>query len=100
MGKECKIRTIGPTIPSMYTDKRLIGNYDYGLSLFKPKTDSCKNWLDEKEDHSVVYVSFGSLADLSEKQMEEFASGLIESRYNFLWVVRETEQSKLPKYFA
>ncbi|KAH6821256.1 hypothetical protein C2S53_017386 [Perilla frutescens var. hirtella] len=99
MGKKYEIRTIGPTVPSMYTDKRLVGNYDYGLSLFKPKLmeSACMKWLDEKEDRSVVYVSFGSIADLSEKQMEEVAWGLMESKCNFLWVVRETEQSKLPQ---
>lgn len=100
IGNECKIRTIGPCIPSMYTDKRIDGNYDYGLSFFKPKTESFIQWLDEKEDRSVIYVSFGSMADLSEKQMEEVAWGLIESKCNFLWVVRETEQSKLPQHFA
>ncbi|XP_057781340.1 UDP-glycosyltransferase 74E2-like [Salvia miltiorrhiza] len=100
MSKKYTIRTIGPTVPSMYTDKRLEGNYDYGLSLFKPKIESCKRWLDEKEDRSVVYVSFGSLADLSEKQMEEVAWGLIGSECDFLWVVREAEQGKLPRYFG
>lgn len=100
MGKECKIRTIGPTVPSMYADKRIPGNYDYGLCFFKPKTESFIKWLDSKEDRSVIYVSFGSLADLSDKQMEEVAWGLIESKCNFLWVVRDTEQSKLPQHLV
>ncbi|KAH6809281.1 hypothetical protein C2S51_027064 [Perilla frutescens var. frutescens] len=100
MGKECKIQTIGPTVPSMYTDKRIPGNYDYGLCFFKPKTESFIKWLDSKEDRSVIYVSFGSLADLSEKQLEEVAWGLIATKCNFLWVVRDTEQSKLPQYLV
>lgn len=65
MGNIYPFRAIGPTIPSMYTDKRLQGNYNYGLSLFKPKTESWMEWLNEKEDRSVTYVSFGSLSDLS-----------------------------------
>ncbi|KAI3470318.1 hypothetical protein Pfo_026981 [Paulownia fortunei] len=100
MANKYPIRTIGPTVPSMYIDKRLPGNYDYGLSLFKPNTDSCVKWLDTKEDHSVIYVSFGSLADLIEKQMEEVAWGLIDSKCSFLWVVRDSEQSKLPQDFT
>lgn len=100
MGKECKIGTIGPSIPSMYTDKRIQGNYDYCLSFFKPKTESFIQWLDDKQDRSVVYVSFGSLASLSERQMEEVARGLVESKFNFLWVVRDTERCKVPQSLA
>ncbi|KAL0320396.1 UNVERIFIED_CONTAM: UDP glycosyltransferase 9 [Sesamum radiatum] len=100
MANKYPIRTIGPTVPSMYTDKRLLGNYDYGLSLFKPNTDSCMKWLDNKQDRSVIYVSFGSLADLVDKQMREVAWGLIDSKLSFLWVVRDTEESKLPQDFT
>ncbi|KAK4382668.1 UDP-glycosyltransferase 74E2 [Sesamum angolense] len=100
MANKYPIRTIGPTVPSMYTDKRLLGNYDYGLSFFKPNTDSCMKWLDKKEDRSVIYVSFGSYADLVDKQMREVAWGLINSKFSFLWVVRDTEESKLPRDFT
>ncbi|TXG72998.1 hypothetical protein EZV62_001577 [Acer yangbiense] len=48
---------------------------------------------------SVVYVSFGSLAALGEEQMEELAWGLKRSNSYFLWVVRESEEKKLPSNF-
>ncbi|XP_044498484.1 mogroside IE synthase-like [Mangifera indica] len=99
MASKCPIKTIGPTIPSFYLDKRLKNDNDYGLSLFKPKTETCKTWLDSKEISSVVYVSFGSLAALGEEQMEEIAWGLTRSNFFFLWVVREIEFEKLPKNF-
>lgn len=97
MAKIYPIRAIGPTVPSTYTDKRLKGNYNYGLSLFKPTIESWMKWLNEKEDRSVIYVSFGSLSGLSEKQMEEVAYGLLDSKCNFVWVVRDEEQRKLPQ---
>ncbi|XP_015162130.1 UDP-glycosyltransferase 74E1-like [Solanum tuberosum] len=93
------IKTIGPTIPSMYLDKRLKDDKEYGLSLFKPNSETCMKWLDSKEIGSVVYVSFGSLASLDEQQMEELALGLIMSKCYFLWVVRATEENKLPEEF-
>ena len=65
MGSQWQVKTIGPTIPSIYLDKRLKDDRDYGLSLFKPNTDTCIKWLDSKGTDSVVYVSFGSLAALS-----------------------------------
>ncbi|XP_059287977.1 mogroside IE synthase-like [Lycium ferocissimum] len=93
------IKTIGPTIPSMYLDKRLKEDKEYGLSLFKPNGETCVKWLDSREIGSVVYVSFGSLASLGEQQMEELAWGLMTSNFHFLWAVRTSEENKLPNEF-
>lgn len=92
------IKTIGPTIPSMYLDKRLKEDTNYNLNLFKPNQEiSCIKWLDTKPKGSVVYASFGSLSDVKQEQMEEIAWGIISSNFNFLWVVRDSEKIKLPK---
>ncbi|KAK9997624.1 hypothetical protein SO802_022310 [Lithocarpus litseifolius] len=93
------IKNIGPTIPSMYLDKRLKDDKNYDLSLFKPSVDACMKWLDSKDTGTVVYVSFGSMAALGEEQMEELALGLKRSNRYFLWVVRESETKKLPTKF-
>nr|XP_027062298.1 UDP-glycosyltransferase 74G1-like [Coffea arabica] len=100
MAKILPVKTIGPTIPSMYLEKRLEDDKQYGLNLFKPMTNACMSWLNERSINSVVYVSFGSLAKLEVKQMEELAWGLRASSYHFLWVVRESESKKLPKDFV
>lgn len=94
-----KVRTIGPTLPSLYLDKRLEDDKDYGINLFKPNCEVCMNWLKDKPSGSVVYVSFGSSAKIEAEQMEEIAWGLKDSNFNFLWVVRESEEAKLPKNF-
>ncbi|KAJ8539689.1 hypothetical protein K7X08_013941 [Anisodus acutangulus] len=93
------IKTIGPTIPSMYLDKRLKEDNEYGLSLLNPNGETCMKWLDSREIGSVVYVSFGSLASLGEQQMKELAWGLMTSNCYFLWVVRTSEENKLPNEF-
>uniref|UniRef100_A0A6N2MMS2 Glycosyltransferase n=1 Tax=Salix viminalis TaxID=40686 RepID=A0A6N2MMS2_SALVM len=93
------IRPIGPMIPSFYLDKQQEDDKEYGLSLFKPNPDGCKEWLDSKETASVVYVSFGTLAALGEEQMAEVAWGLKRSGCCFLWAVRESERKKLPIKF-
>ncbi|KAK7342960.1 hypothetical protein VNO80_25919 [Phaseolus coccineus] len=92
-----KLKTIGPTIPSMFLDKRAKDDDEYGFSLFK--SEECVKWMDEKPKGSIVYVSFGSFSTLNEEQMEEVAFGLQESGCNFLWVVRATEMGKIPKGF-
>ncbi|KAL3724274.1 hypothetical protein ACJRO7_029443 [Eucalyptus globulus] len=100
MGSQCPVLTVGPTIPSMYLDKRIQHDKDYGLSLFKPNdAETCIGWLDSKDADSVVYASFGSLASLGEEQMEEIAIGLKRMKGNFLWVVRASEEKKLPRNF-
>ncbi|CAN4113697.1 unnamed protein product [Withania somnifera] len=68
-------------------------------SVFKPMTNECLNWLNHQPISSVVYVSFGSIVILEAEQREELAWGLKNSNKNFLWVVRSTEEPKLPKYF-
>ncbi|XP_026380419.1 UDP-glycosyltransferase 89B2-like [Papaver somniferum] len=47
------------------------------------------SWLDTCDDHSVVYVCFGSQAVLDNRQMEALAVGLGKSGVRFLWCVKE-----------
>lgn len=100
MVKHWPLRTVGPTIPSMYMDKRIQGDHDYGVNYYNPNTDACMKWLDQLPDASVAYVSFGSIAELGPEQFEELAWGLKNSAVHFLWVVRSKEQEKLPKNFV
>ncbi|KAI4350745.1 hypothetical protein L6164_005166 [Bauhinia variegata] len=50
-------------------------------------------WLDQKveEKCSVLYVAFGSQAEISTEKIREIAIGLERSRVNFLWVIRKKE---------
>nr|ADG45874.1 UDP-glucosyltransferase [Isatis tinctoria] len=46
-------------------------------------------WLDTKTDSSVLYISFGTLAVLSTRQLVELCMALIQSRRPFLWVITD-----------
>ncbi|XP_044473141.1 7-deoxyloganetic acid glucosyltransferase-like [Mangifera indica] len=48
----------------------------------------CLKWLDSKPSRSVLYVSFGSLINLSGEQILELLHGLANSEKSFLWVIR------------
>ncbi|OEL16327.1 UDP-glycosyltransferase 90A2 [Dichanthelium oligosanthes] len=52
--------------------------------------EGCLAWLDERvaQPESVVYVSFGTQAHISDAQLDEIAHGLVQSGHRFLWVVR------------
>ncbi|XP_026430928.1 7-deoxyloganetic acid glucosyltransferase-like [Papaver somniferum] len=47
---------------------------------------SCMTWLDKQPQKSVVYVSFGSIATVSQEQWLEIWYGLVNSSHRFLWV--------------
>ncbi|XP_043693540.1 mogroside IE synthase-like [Telopea speciosissima] len=97
MSKLYPIKTIGPTMPLIYLDNRVEDDKDYGLSLFQPSKETYMDWLNMREAGSVIYVSFGSFAELGDEQMEELALGLKSSNHYFLWVVRKSEENKIPK---
>ncbi|KAF8101989.1 hypothetical protein N665_0201s0281 [Sinapis alba] len=70
-----------------------IGPFHKHSNDLPPKTknkedNEINNWLDKQEPKSVVYASFGSLADIEEKEFLEIACGLRNSEHPFLWVVR------------
>ncbi|KAL6221450.1 hypothetical protein ACLB2K_009201 [Fragaria x ananassa] len=99
MSQVCPMLTIGPTIPSAYLDNSIRDDKDYGVHLFKTDYSVCTDWLNTKPAGSVVYVAFGSIANLSDKQMKELALGLKATNFHFLWVVRDSEEAKLPDKF-
>ncbi|KAG5097891.1 hypothetical protein JHK82_047745 [Glycine max] len=68
--------------------------------------DICLEWLDNKPDSSVIYVSFGSLLVLSQKQVDNIAAALKNSNKAFLWVVKpggsndnDVVAAELPNWF-
>ncbi|CAA3016668.1 crocetin glucosyltransferase, chloroplastic-like [Olea europaea subsp. europaea] len=79
---------IGPLIPSAFLDGKDPLDTSFGGDLIE-KTVDYMNWLNLKDELSVIYVSFGSYSNLSEQQMEEVANGLIKSHKPFLWVIRD-----------
>ncbi|KAF8093322.1 hypothetical protein N665_0384s0009 [Sinapis alba] len=46
-------------------------------------------WPDSKTESSVIYVSFGTMVELSKRQIEELARALIEWKMPFLWVITD-----------
>uniref|UniRef100_A0A6N2LKX4 Anthocyanidin 3-O-glucosyltransferase n=1 Tax=Salix viminalis TaxID=40686 RepID=A0A6N2LKX4_SALVM len=97
MSKACPLLTIGPIIRSIYLDERVEDEDDYDISLCEIDTSLSINWLSTKPTGSVLYVSFGSCATVSNEQMEEIAWGLKRSNFHFLWVVGDSDKGKIPE---
>ncbi|XP_047968784.1 UDP-glycosyltransferase 75C1-like [Salvia hispanica] len=87
---------VGPLIPSAFVNGEDPSEKSFVVDLFE-KSDGCIEWLNSKQQSSVVYVAFGSLVRLPKPQMEEIAAGLLRSGRPFLWVLRgeEKEEEKL-----
>ncbi|KAK6926730.1 UDP-glucuronosyl/UDP-glucosyltransferase [Dillenia turbinata] len=71
---------VGPIFPTGFTKSAV------ATSLW-PESD-CTQWLDTKPRGSVLYVSFGSYAHLSRRDLTEIAHGLSLSGVGFVWVLR------------
>ncbi|KAL3524786.1 hypothetical protein ACH5RR_013158 [Cinchona calisaya] len=91
MSSKWSIKTVGPTI--------LMDNKHHGSYLLEVNSEICLDCSDKRHFRSVVYVSLGSVAILGEEQMEELARGLMKSDYYFLWMVKASEECKLPMNF-
>ncbi|XP_065868632.1 phloretin 4'-O-glucosyltransferase-like [Euphorbia lathyris] len=84
-----KLVGIGPLVP-FGSDSSVRGD------LFKCRTSHFYiDWLNSKDEGSVIYISFGSITEVSERQMEEMRRALIESGRPFLWVIREKSMEKV-----
>ncbi|KAL0331041.1 UNVERIFIED_CONTAM: 7-deoxyloganetin glucosyltransferase [Sesamum angustifolium] len=81
------IYTIGPLQPlvDQISAKTAVSSMDF--SLWKAE-DECLEWLNSKEQNSVIYVNFGSVEVLTRGEIQELALGLAESKKNFLWILR------------
>ncbi|KAM7474879.1 hypothetical protein LguiB_022122 [Lonicera macranthoides] len=54
----------------------------------------CLKWLDSQKPNSVIYICFGSVANISIAQLYEVAMGLEASGQKFIWVVRISENEE------
>lgn len=87
---------IGPLIPSSLLEGKDPLDSSFGGDLFQ-KSNDYMEWLNSMPKSSIVYISFGSLLNLSRNQKEEIAKGLIEIKRPFLWIIRDEENMKEEK---
>lgn len=86
---ECKFHSIGPVLPIEYFSGSRMSNQPVNNALaYFPENFDCLKWLDKQKPASVLYISFGSLAELTGVELQEFALGLEASGLPLLWVMR------------
>jgi hypothetical protein len=90
--EECRVLPVGPLLPpalllSEGSGEGIGSDSRTGSGLW-PEDDGCLTWLDRQERSSVLYISFGSIASLSEHQLRELVLGLEASEQRILWAIR------------
>ncbi|XP_074556283.1 UDP-glycosyltransferase 86A1-like [Curcuma longa] len=90
--REMPFYAIGPVFPDGFT---VTG----GMAGSIATVQDCSHWLDTMPAASVLYVSFGTLVHVSERDLREIAHGVLNSKVNFLWV-RRPGTAPLPDGFV
>nr|BBC62122.1 glucosyltransferase 29 [Nemophila menziesii] len=78
--KKVPFLALGPLFPSNFT------NSNVETSLWSESDVS--HWINSKPHGSVLYVSFGSYAHVTKRDLIEIANGVALSKVNFVWVLR------------
>lgn len=78
LGERIKIGGIGPAI--------LLGEE---AKFGELEADECEGWLNKQEEGTVVYIAFGTLANLEEKEVKGIAAALEKTQQKFIWAMRE-----------
>ncbi|KAK4477024.1 hypothetical protein RD792_016226 [Penstemon davidsonii] len=73
--------------PLLLCNKQEDQNYDSHRGIDEHE---CLKWLDSNKANSVIYLSFGTIAQFTDSQLHEIAKGLEESGQEFIWVVKKT----------
>ncbi|KAG0623187.1 hypothetical protein M758_3G154900 [Ceratodon purpureus] len=76
---------VGPLLPDSYVNDDGAGDITQQGSQ---ETDPCMLWLNTQAPKSVLFISFGSYATPSARQLVDMALGLEASGSAFLWIVK------------
>lgn len=91
-----RVWAVGPLVPPKEKAGTVNGHEARGGSS-SVQVDKLMTWLDTCRDDEVVYVSFGTQAMLTSRQMEAVAEALEKSGVPFIWSARAPQ---MPEHVA
>jgi len=97
------VYTVGPLVSDFMIGKNDVSNNNM-INMWNVE-DSCIDWLNNKPNSSVIYIAFGSIVVLTQKEVDNIANALRNSKKSFLWVIKptlkgsENDATEFPKGF-
>jgi len=82
-----KMLPIGPLLATSRSTRQ--------VGHFWNEDSTCLTWLDQQPGCSVIYVAFGSITIFDQRQFEEMALALEDTKKPYLWVVRPGPSGKM-----
>ena len=61
-------------------------------AINQPLPEDISQWLQDKKEHSVIYISMGSLAGASWDMAESFINSTKDSNYSVIWSLNQNSQ--------
>ncbi|KAJ8530774.1 hypothetical protein K7X08_023655 [Anisodus acutangulus] len=92
--KNVTMVSIGPSILSNFLDDC---DNSFGADMIEISSKNYMEWLDLRPNGSVIYIAFGSYAEISSQMMGEIGQGLLKCGRPFLWVIREGQNGEKPE---
>ena len=67
------------------------------MRSYPPLDPQLQGWLEDKKDRSVVYISMGSMAELTSEQGRSILEGIMASHFNYsvVWALRESNRNAI-----
>ena len=67
------------------------------MRSYPPLDPQLQRWLEDKENRSVVYISMGSIAELTPEQVRSILGGVMASPHNYsvVWALRESNRNAI-----
>ena len=94
-----RIPVIVPTVIGLDYPRPIYPMVDYvGAMVSKhpaPLTGDLGEWLNNKPDRSVVYISMGSLFDLNGETAKALFEGVMKTNHSLLWSLKKSNQGVL-----
>ena len=56
-----------------------------------PLPKDLEQWLEDKEERSVIYISMGSIINITEATGNAFIDGILQTNYSAIWALRQPE---------
>lgn len=87
--RSMRVKPIGPMVLQREVGLKAAEHEGAPQAVKCNEPEEWEQWLDKQAAMSVVYIAFGSIANLRENEVKAIAGGLDMSKIKFIWALRQ-----------